>query len=300
MIAYHQPVLLHEAIEGLNIQPSGVYVDATFGGGGHSKEILKRLGKKGRLYAFDQDEEAVGNVPDDRRIIFTRGNFRFLENYLKYYGISAVDGIFADLGVSSRHFDSGERGFSYRFDAALDMRMNRQSELTAAKVVNKYEQADLERILKDYAEIKNSKKIVESIIAMRANGEISTTGDLARAVENFIPARQANQYLSRIFQALRIEVNHELENLAGLLCQSVVLLKQGGRIAVISYHSLEDRMVKNFFKSGNPEGISTKDIFGHSTSVFRIITHKPVVPTEREISENIRARSAKLRIAEKT
>ncbi len=298
-MAYHQPVLLNEAIEGLNIRPSGVYIDATFGGGGHAKEILKRLGQKGKLYAFDQDEEAMGNVPDDRRIIFTRGNFRFIENYMRYYGISAVDGIFADLGVSSRHFDTAERGFSYRFDAPLDMRMNRQSKLTAAKVVNEYAQADLERILKDYAEIKNNKKIAESIVTMRTNGEISTTGDLFRAIKNFIPVRQANQYLSRVFQALRIEVNHELENLSGLLHQSKVLLKHGGRIAVISYHSLEDRMVKNFFKSGSPEGTNIKDIFGHSTSVFRIITPKPVIPTEKEISENIRARSAKLRIAEK-
>ncbi len=299
MTVYHKPVLLNETIEGLGVQPSGIYVDATFGGGGHSKEILKRLGKKGRLYAFDQDEEATGNVPDDSRIIFTRGNFRFLENYLRFYGISAVDGIMADLGVSWRQFDAGERGFSYRFDAPLDMRMNRQGKLTAAKVVKEYSRNDLERIFEDYAEIKNNKKIVEAILSMRTIGEIHTTGDLARAVADCFPARQANQYLSRIFQALRIEVNHELENLAGLLSHSIRLLKPGGRIAIISYHSLEDRMIKNFFRSGSSDGISNKDIFGHSTPVFRIITPKPVIPTDNEISDNIRARSAKLRIAEK-
>ncbi len=299
MTAYHKPVLLNETIEGLGIKSSGVYVDATFGGGGHSKEILKRLGKKGRLFAFDQDDEAMGNVPEDSRIVFTRGNFRFLENYMRFYGISAVDGIIADLGVSWRHFDAGERGFSYRFDAPLDMRMNRQSKLTAAKIVKEYSGPDLERIFREYAEIKNSKKIVEAILAMRATGEINTTGDLAGAVEECFPVRQANQYLSRIFQALRIEVNHELENLAGLLSQSAILLKHGGRIAIISYHSLEDRMVKNFFRSANPDGIGEKAIFGHSTPVFRIITPKPVVPTDNEISENVRARSAKLRIAEK-
>ncbi len=299
MTTYHQPVLLGEAIEGLNIQDSGVYVDATFGGGGHSREILKRLGKKGMLYAFDQDEDAVAQIPDDKRILFTRGNFRFLENYLRFYGVKEVNGILADLGVSSHHFDIPERGFSYRYDAPLDMRMNRAGKLSAAGIIAEYPGPELERILATYGEIHNGRKAAASIIAARKSKSIGTTGDLVKVLQHCIPARQASQYLSKVFQALRIEVNREMENLSDLLLQSSSMLKSGGRLVVISYHSLEDRLVKNFIKSGNTGGMIQKDVFGHYTVPFRAVHHRPVVPSEKEIENNIRARSAKLRVAEK-
>jgi len=299
MTTYHQPVLLNEAIEGLDIQASGTYVDATFGGGGHSREILKRLGKKGRLYAFDQDEDAVAQVPDDKRILFTRGNFRFLENYLRFYGVKEVNGILADLGVSSHHFDVPERGFSYRYDAPLDMRMNLNGTLNAANIIAAYPGPDLERILTIYGELHNSRKAAASIIQARKLKSIDTTGDLVAVIQHCIPARQTNQYLSKVFQALRIEVNHEMDNLADLLQQSSSLLFSGGRLVVISYHSLEDRLVKNYLKSGNSKGIIEKDIFGNYTVPFKTIHHKLVVPSDKEIENNSRARSAKLRVAEK-
>jgi 16S rRNA (cytosine1402-N4)-methyltransferase len=299
MTTYHQPVLLNEAIGGLNIQASGTYVDATFGGGGHSREILKRLGKKGRLYAFDQDEDAAAQVPDDKRIFFTRGNFRFLENYLRFYGVKEVNGILADLGVSSHHFDAPERGFSYRYDAPLDMRMNRKGTLNAAKIVAEYPGPDLERILATYGELHNSRKAAESIVAARKSKSIDTTGDLVAVIQHCIPARQTSQYLSKVFQALRIEVNHEMENLSDLLQQSSSLLQSGGRLVVISYHSLEDRLVKNYFKSGNIRGIIQKDVFGNYSVPFKAVHHRLVVPSDKEIVNNIRARSAKLRVAEK-
>ncbi len=299
MTTYHQPVLLNEAIEGLDIQASGTYVDATFGGGGHSREILKRLGKKGRLYAFDQDEDAAAQVPDDKRILFTRGNFRFLENYLRFYGVKEVNGILADLGVSSHHFDVPERGFSYRYDAPLDMRMNLNGTLNAANIIAAYPGPDLERILTIYGELHNSRKAAASIIQARKLKSIDTTGDLVAVIQHCIPARQTNQYLSKVFQALRIEVNHEMDNLADLLQQSSSLLFSGGRLVVISYHSLEDRLVKNYLKSGNSKGIIEKDIFGNYTVPFKTIHHKLVVPSDKEIENNSRARSAKLRVAEK-
>jgi 16S rRNA (cytosine1402-N4)-methyltransferase len=299
MTAYHQPVLLNEAIEGLNILPSGVYVDVTFGGGGHSREILNRLGKKGKVLAFDQDENAAARVPDDKRFHFTLGNFRFLENYLSYYGVEKVHGILADLGVSSHHFDVAERGFSYRFDAPLDMRMNNKGERTAAGIVSKYTDRELERLFRIYGELHNSRKVAEAIVSARSASGIATTGDLVSAVQSCIPFRQTNQYLSRVFQALRIEVNHEMENLTCLLQQSSSLLHKGGRLVVISYHSLEDRLVKNYIKSGNFGGNTEKDVFGNYSVPFRAVSHKPVVPTGKEIEENTRARSAKLRVAEK-
>jgi len=299
MTTYHQPVLLNEAIEGLDIQASGTYVDATFGGGGHSREILKRLGKKGRLYAFDQDEDAAAQVPDDKRILFTRGNFRFLENYLRFYGVKEVNGILADLGVSSHHFDVPERGFSYRYDAPLDMRMNINGTLNAANIMATYPGPELERILAVYGELPNSRKAAASIIQARKLKSIDTTGDLVAVIQHCIPPRQTNQYLSKVFQALRIEVNHEIDNLADLLQQSSSLLLSGGRLVVISYHSLEDRLVKNYLKSGNSKGIIEKDIFGNYTVPFKTVHHKPVIPSDQEIENNSRARSAKLRVAEK-
>lgn len=299
MTAYHQPVLLDEAIEGLNILASGTYVDATFGGGGHSRGILGRLGKNGKLYAFDQDENAEAQVPQDKRIVFNRGNFRFLENYLSYYGVKGVDGILADLGVSSHHFDTPGRGFSYRFDSALDMRMNSRSKLTAAKIIAEYPESDLERIFKTYGEIPNSRKVARSITAARLLQKIETTGRLVTVLQSCIPARQTNQYLSKVFQALRIEVNHEMENLMGLLQQSSGLLHAGGRMAVISYHSLEDRLVKNYIRSGNFSGNTEKDVYGNFSVPFRAINHRPIVPLEKELENNTRARSAKLRIAQK-
>jgi 16S rRNA (cytosine1402-N4)-methyltransferase len=299
MTAYHQPVLLGEAIEGLNVQASGTYVDATFGGGGHSREILSRLGQRGRLYAFDQDENAEAQIPDDKRIIFTRGNFRFLENYLRYYGVKRVDGILADLGVSSHHFDTPGRGFSYRFDSALDMRMNGKSALTAAKIVAEYPEPELERIFKTYGELHNSRKVAGSIATARLSQKIETTGELVSIIQSYIPTRQTNQYLSKVFQALRIEVNHEMESLMGLLQQSRSILRAGGRMVVISYHSLEDRLVKNYFRSGNFSGITEKDVFGNFSVPFRAVSHRPIIPLEKELESNIRARSAKLRVAEK-
>jgi 16S rRNA (cytosine1402-N4)-methyltransferase len=299
MTAYHQPVLLNEAIEGLNVQASGTYVDATFGGGGHSREILKRLGKRGKLYAFDQDEDTSAQIPDDRRIIFTFGNFRFLENYLRFYNVKEVDGILADLGVSSHHFDLPERGFSYRYDAPLDMRMNQEGKLSAAGIVAEYPGPELERILAAYGEIHNSRKAAESILTARKLKSINTTGDLVAVLQHCIPARQTSQYLSKVFQALRIEVNHEMVNLSALLQQSISLIKSGGRLVVISYHSLEDRLVKNFIKSGNTGGMIQKDVFGRFTVPFRAVHHRPIIPTAKEIENNVRSRSAKLRVAEK-
>jgi len=299
MTAYHQPVLLKESIEGLNIQASGTYVDATFGGGGHAGEILRKLGPHGKLYAFDQDENAQAQVPDDKRIVFTRGNFRFLENYLRYYGVKSVDGIIADLGVSSHHFDTPGRGFSYRFDSALDMRMNSRSSRTAAKIIAEYPEPELDRIFKNYGELHNSRKVTGSIAAARLSGKIETTGELVAVLQSCIPARQTNQYLSKVFQALRIEVNHEMESLMGLLLQSSSILHKGGRLAMISYHSLEDRLVKNYFRSGNARGIADKDVFGNFSVPFRSVNHRPIVPQGEELENNIRSRSAKLRVAEK-
>jgi len=298
MMKYHVPALLNECIDGLNIQPGGIYVDVTFGGGGHSYEILKRLGE-GRLIAFDQDENAERNKPVDDRFLFINQNFRFLKNNLLYHGIKSIDGLVADLGVSFRQVDDPGRGFSYRYEAGLDMRMDQASERTAADIVNKYTGDELKRVLRDYGEFKNAGAIASSIVAYRESGAISTTMDLLDSVRSYIPARMANKFLSRLFQALRIELNREIEFLREMLLQATALLVSGGRIAVITYHSIEDRLVKNYFRTGNFEGIEEKDFYGNPVSPLRQINKKVISPSENEIHRNKRARSAKLRIAEK-
>ena len=295
---YHVPALLNECIDGLNIQPGGVYVDVTFGGGGHSREILKRLGE-GRLIAFDQDENAEINKPVDDRFLFINQNFRFLRNNLLYHGIKSIDGLVADLGVSFRQVDDPERGFSYRYEAGLDMRMDQASDKTAADIVNKYTEDGLRRVLRDYGEFKNARAIASSIAAYRETKAISSTMDLLDSVRSFIPARMENKFLSRLFQALRIELNREIEFLREMLLQATGLLVSGGRIAVITYHSIEDRLVKNYFRTGNFEGIEEKDFYGNPVSPLRQVNKKVISPSENEINRNKRARSAKLRIAEK-
>lgn len=295
---YHVPALLNECIDGLNIQPDGIYVDATFGGGGHSKEILKHI-EKGKLIAFDQDKNAEINKPVDDRFLFINQNFRFLRNNLLYYGISSINGLLADLGVSSRQFDDPERGFSYRFESGLDMRMDRGAGSTAADIVNKYPQSELKRILSDYGEFRNAGELASAIVSYRMISPISTTGEMVESVREFIPLRSENKFLSRLFQALRIELNRETEFLKELLVQANGMLVEGGRMAVITYHSVEDRLVKNFFRSGNFEGREEKDFYGNAVSPFRLVNKKVITPSLEEISRNRRARSAKLRIAEK-
>lgn len=298
MNSYHIPVMLNECIDGLKIHPEGIYVDATFGGGGHAREITGRL-TSGRLFAFDQDEDAAGNVPNDERLIFIRSNFKYIRNFLRYYGIEEVDGILADLGVSSHDFDEAERGFSFRFDAPLDMRMNRESDFTAATIVAKYESGELIRIFRDYGEIKNAHRLAGAIMAARNEKSITTTGELQQAIQNCIPRAIEKKYLAQVFQALRMEVNHEKEVLMEFLSSALELLKPGGRLVVLTYHSIEDRLVKNFMKSGNFEGKVDKDFYGNFISPFTLINRKVMVPTENEIRDNPRSRSAKLRIAEK-
>jgi len=295
---YHTAVLLKESVDGLGVKPDGVYVDVTFGAGGHSREILKRLGK-GTLVAFDQDEDALANVPKDDRLVFVRQNFRFIKNHLKANGFEKVDGILADLGVSSHQFDIGERGFSTRFDGRLDMRMDRDSTLDAIKIINEYDEAELQRIFREGADITNVKKLTGKIIAARNEARIETTGQLKNALHGMAPPTKIAQFLARVFQAIRIEVNEEMEVLKQLLTQSKLLLKPGGRLVVISYHSIEDRLVKNFMKTGNFDGQVDKDFFGNVHRSFEPITRKVIVPNEDEINENSRARSAKLRIAER-
>ena len=297
---YHIPVLLQACIQGLNIKPDGVYVDITFGGGGHSKEILKHLGPNGKLIAFDQDKDAAANVPDDKRLIFVPQNFRYLKNYLRISGFAKVDGILGDLGVSSHQFDVAERGFSIRFDAQLDMRMNQQSDLSAHDVINNYDEKQLLFIFRNYGEIDNASKLAKAICAFRETEAITSTGQLKQAIKTCTPKFEENRYLAKVFQALRMEVNQEMEALKECLTQCVEVLKPGGRLVVMSYHSLEDRLVKNIMKTGNIEGIEEKDIvYGTSKKVFKLMGSKPIVPTEEEIKENSRARSAKLRVAEK-
>ena len=299
MMEYHQPVLLKESVAGLKIKPDGVYVDATYGGGGHSKEILNCL-ENGKLIAFDQDEDAVANVPDDKHLIFVRHNFRFLRNFLKYYEVDQIDGLIADLGVSSHHFDTPQRGFSFRFSSNLDMRMNTKSNLTASAIVNNYSVEEMARVFFEYGEIRKAKLLAKSIVNSRDKIPISSTNDLIDAIEMFIPRHKENQYLAQLFQALRIEVNHEIDNLKELLLQSVDFLKTGARIAIISYHSLEDRIVKNFFRYGNFESNETStDLFGNIQRPLEPVNRKVIVPKEKELIKNSRARSAKLRIAEK-
>ncbi len=295
--AYHIPVLLHESVDGLNIKPDGIYVDVTFGGGGHSKEILKRLGEKGRLIAFDQDEDALKNAPDDDRFLLVNQNFGFLRNYLKLYKISSVDGILADLGVSSHQFDSAERGFSLRFEGPLDMRMNQNSSLTAATIVNTYEEAELKRILKFYGELDQAGRIAWKICQDRATKPYQTIEDLKVSLEKFAPRQKWHQFFAKLFQALRIEVNQEMKVLEDLLKQSIELLNPDGRLVVISYHSLEDRMAKNYIKAGNLEGEQSKDFYGNLLRPLEPVGKQPLIPNEAEIERNNRARSAKLRIA---
>lgn len=295
---YHVPVLLEESIECLRIKPDGVYVDCTFGGGGHSRAILARLGNKGKLYGFDQDREAYRNTTDDERFTFVRGNFKYISNFLRYYGEDKVDGILADLGVSSHHFDEAERGFSYRFDGALDMRMNREASFTAEELINGYDEQALADILYLYGELRNARRIANAIVCLRQTKAIKTIFELTEVLRPFCTKGKEYKELAPIFQAIRIEVNAELDSLKTLLCRSVDLLRSGGRIAVISYHSLEDRLVKNFLKTGNFGGEPQKDFYGNQITPFANVS-KAIVSNDREIADNPRARSARLRYAEK-
>ncbi|HZJ79065.1 MAG TPA: 16S rRNA (cytosine(1402)-N(4))-methyltransferase RsmH [Dysgonamonadaceae bacterium] len=299
MTDYHIPALLHESIDGLNIQPRGTYVDVTFGGGGHSKEILTRLGDGGKLYGFDQDVEAYENVLNDDRFVFVRSNFRYLSNFLQYYQVEKVDGILADLGVSSHHFDDEERGFSFRFDSLLDMRMNRGSKLTAADVLNNYDEEQLSNLFYLYGELRMARKIASAIVFARQKKPIATVNEFLEIMDRFTYRDREKKVLAQAFQALRIEVNQELDALKEMLQQSVDCLATGGRLCVISYHSLEDRMVKNFFRSGNIEGEVEKDFYGNPLTNLKIINRKVIIPSEEEQRVNPRSRSAKLRIAEK-
>jgi 16S rRNA (cytosine1402-N4)-methyltransferase len=295
---YHVPALLNECIEGLNIQPNGIYVDVTFGGGGHSEKILEQLGK-GKLIAFDQDINAKENLPEDNRVLFLNQNFRFLKNNLRFAGINSIDGLIADLGVSFHQFDKPERGFSYRFDTRLDMRMNRESGRTAADILNSYEIKDLDRVLREYGELKRTWRISETIVAARSVKLFETTGDLLEAVKEYTPAKTTNKFYAQLFQALRIEVNREMEYLKEMLLQGLELLKPNGRMVVVTYHSLEDRVVKNFFRTGNFDGLVNKDFYGNVTTPFTQVNRKVITPSDEELAKNSRARSAKLRVAEK-
>ena len=295
---YHVPVLLEESIECLRIKPDGVYVDCTFGGGGHSRAILARLGNKGRLYGFDQDREAYRNTMDDERFTFVRGNFKYISNFLRYYGEDKVDGILADLGVSSHHFDEAERGFSYRFDGTLDMRMNREAPFTAEELINGYDEQALADILYLYGELRNARRIANAIVCRRQTKAIKTIFELTEMLRPFCTKGKEYKELAPIFQAIRIEVNAELDSLKTLLGRSVDLLRSGGRIAVISYHSLEDKLVKNFLKTGNFGGEPQKDFYGNPITPFANVS-KAIVSNDGEIADNPRARSARLRYAEK-
>jgi 16S rRNA (cytosine1402-N4)-methyltransferase len=299
MSNYHTPVMLQECIEGLAIKPNGTYVDVTFGGGGHSREIMKRLGNDGRLLAFDQDVDAQQNVIEDDRFTFIDQNFRYLKNFTRLHDAIPVDGILADLGVSSYQFDQAERGFSTRFDAELDMRMNQLSDLSAKEVVNNYSEADLHRIFGMYGEIQNAKSLAKTIVTARLNGPIVTIADLKNAISNLIPRGKENKYLAQVFQALRIEVNQELEALKDFLLQTADVLAVGGRLVIMSYHSLEDRLVKNFIAKGKFSGELEKDIYGNDNRPFDAVSRGAITATDEEISNNNRARSAKLRIAVK-
>lgn len=298
MTKFHSPVLLNEAIQGLKISPKGVYIDATFGGGGHSKAILEMLNKEGRLLSFDQDEDTYENKINDSRFKFISANFNHLSQYLKYYGIESVDGVLADLGVSSHHFDTASRGFSIRKKGRLDMRMNQNQKLDAHYVVNNYEEKDLNNLLFNYGEVRNSKKISKQILSLRDKRVINTTTDLVELLKPLTPFKYQKKILAQIFQAIRIEVNNEIEVLKSFLEQATKSLKTGGRIVCISYHSIEDRCVKRYIQFGNFEGKDEKDFYGNSLRVLRKIG-KVVVPSEKEIKINKRARSAKMRIAEK-
>ncbi len=299
MSEYHVPVMLSECIEALDIKPNGVYVDVTYGGGGHSREILNKLGSKGKLVAFDQDADAINNKVEDERLILVNHNFRYLKNFLKYHDALPADGLLADLGISSYQIDEPQKGFAHRWDAALDMRMDQNAAQTAADIVNGYDERKLMQVLKNYGELDNAYKVTKNIINARQIQAIKTTGQLKEAVVKSLPRDAENKYLSKIFQALRIEVNQELEVLEHLLNQSAQVLGKGGRLVIMSYHSLEDRMVKNFIKTGNIEGKQDKDIYGNSHSPFKAVVTKAIIANDDELARNPRARSAKLRIAEK-
>jgi len=299
-ICYHVPVMLHESVEGLNIQPSGVYVDVTFGGGGHSREILRQLNNEGTLYGFDQDADAEKNILGDSRFVFVRSNFRYLYNFMRYYGVvEKVDGLLADLGVSSHHFDDKERGFSFRFEGNLDMRMNRRGGLTAADIVNTYPEEKLADVFYLYGELKMARKLASLLVNVRETKKIETIGDFLTVIEPLTGKDKGKKILPQIFQALRIEVNDEMRALKEMLQQTLQVLKPGARLVVITYQSLEDRLVKNFLKTGNCEGKTEQDFYGNIKSPFRLINNKVIVPSEEEIVRNPRSRSAKLRIAEK-
>lgn len=297
-MTYHEPVMLHESVDGLNIKPNGIYVDATYGGGGHSNEILKHLGS-GKLIAFDMDEDAEKNKINDERLLFVRHNFRYMKNFLSYYGILQVDGILADLGVSWNQFDKPERGFSFRSDSELDMRMNRNAKKNAKIVINTYTEEKLSAVFFQYGEITNSRKLAAIIADSRKKQPIVTVNRFIDSIKRCIPGHSENKYLAQVFQAVRIEVNNELNNLKELLRQSLRILSENGRLAIITYHSLEDRLVKNFIKSGNFEGLIEKDFYGNVYRPFKIINKNVIVPSDEEVRRNNRARSAKLRIAEK-
>lgn len=307
---YHVPVLLKESVDGLNIQSGGVYVDVTFGGGGHSSEILSRLDEQAHLYSFDQDADAEQNVMrsevgaerrfvDDSRFTFVRSNFRYLKNWMRYYGVESIDGLLADLGVSSHHFDDESRGFSFRFDAQLDMRMNKRAGKTAADIVNDYDEEALANLFYLYGEIKQSRRLAAAVVKARSQQRIATTQDLLGILEPIFKREREKKDLAKVFQALRIEVNHEMDALKEMLKSATELLKPGGRLSVITYHSLEDRIVKNIMKTGNVEGKRIQDFYGRIETPFTLINNKVIVPSENEQQENPRSRSAKLRIAEK-
>ena len=315
---YHVPVLLKESVDGLHIKPNGIYVDVTFGGGGHSREILSRLGADGHLFSFDQDADAENNIFEDRgdtkdcsneqkgkrfvddsRFTFVRSNFRFLKNWMQYYGIEQIDGLLGDLGVSSHHFDDESRGFSFRFDAPLDMRMNKRAGKTAADIVNEYDEERLANLFYIYGELKNSRRIASTLTNARRQKPIATTSDFISAVEPLFKREREKKDMAKLFQALRIEVNHEMTALKEMLMAATDVMKPGGRLSIITYHSLEDRIVKNIMKTGNIEGKIEQDFFGHIDSPYKLINNKVIVPSEEEQSQNPRSRSAKLRIAER-
>lgn len=311
---YHVPVLLKQSIDGLNIKPGGIYIDVTFGGGGHSREILKRINGNGQLYSFDQDEDAEKNVNNiiaelsndgatstdgNCGLTFVRSNFRYLKNWMRYYGIDHIDGLLADLGVSSHHFDDETRGFSFRFDAPLDMRMNTRAGMTAADIVNEYEEEALADIFYLYGELKTSRRIAAAVVKARDAKKIETTQDFIKAVEPFFKREREKKDMAKLFQALRIEVNHEMDALKETLLSATELLNEGGRLSVITYHSLEDRIVKNIMKTGNAEGKMKQDFFGRIETPFKLVNNKVIIPDEEELQKNPRSRSAKLRIAEK-
>ncbi len=294
---YHIPVLFNECIEAMNLADGKVFVDATYGGGGHSKEILKNISDDALLVAFDQDEDALSNVVEDDRLLFVNANFRYIKNFLKYYDLTKVDAILADLGVSSHQFDVGERGFSIRTDARLDMRMNQKADLSAFEVVNNYEASELYRIFNSYADLKNVKKLVYTILTSRQVNPIVTTGGLVKLISHLVAGNKLNQFLAQVFQAIRIEVNDEMGALEDLLESASDVLKDGGRLVVMSYHSIEDRLVKNFIRTGRFDGVLEKDMFGNVIKPLQAINKKPIVPSDEENELNTRARSAKLRIA---